>query len=183
MTYQKLNPNYDNADADADADADESSLLVLTAVDVSPSFSLGQDGVATKKNHGVRMIVVVAICFLLGTMAVIHQGSSNSRAVGSSDALLLRQNQAAPVFNPSQGTYYLAPTSELYAPNTSNVCFKDKDNAGKYCWYTQKGSEPYGNWEVDPNPHGNNNCGPMCTVFFCGPDEGNNFHQLPSNDT
>ena len=47
MTYQTTTPNYDTADVDAD----DSSLLVLTAVDASPSFSLGQDdGVATKKN-------------------------------------------------------------------------------------------------------------------------------------
>ena len=41
---------------------------------------------ATKKNHdGVRMIVVVAICFLLGTMAVIHQGNSSSSNIRAPD--------------------------------------------------------------------------------------------------
>ena len=70
MTYQKPTPNYDNAE--------ESSSLFLTVADASPSSLFGQDGVATKKNHGVHMIAVVAIYFFVGTNAVIHQGSSFS---------------------------------------------------------------------------------------------------------
>ena len=79
MTYKTQTPNNDNTDAD------ESSSLFLTVADASPSFLLGQDGVATKKNHGGRMIVVVAICFLLGIIAVTHQGNSSSSNIHAPD--------------------------------------------------------------------------------------------------
>ena len=148
MTYQNPTPNYDNADADSEA----SSLLTVVAASPSPSFSSGRpDRVATKKN-GAPMVAVVATCFLLlGTIAVIYQGNSNSRAVDLSDALLLRQNP-------------------LYATGTSDVCYKDKDNAGKYCWYIfDLHPYPEEQWEIAPTPHGNNNCGQMCTEFAaCG---------------
>ena len=75
MTYQKPTPNYDNADADAD----ESSSLCLTVADASPSSSLGQGRVATKKN-GVLMVAVVATCFLLGTIY-----STNPTSVRNND--------------------------------------------------------------------------------------------------
>ena len=156
MTYQNPTPNYDNADAD------ESSSLFLTVADASPpSSAFGPAGVATtkKKNGGPMRVMIATSLFLLGTLAVIYGGSSssnsNNRAVGLSDALLLRQkNQAA----------------KLYAPGTSDVCFADKRNTGKYCWYINS-STPYPaeQWEIAPTPHGNNNCGQMCTEFAaCG---------------
>jgi len=82
MTYQTSNPNYDTTDADAD----EASLLVCTAVDASPGLSFGHDeGLATKKKHGVpRVAVVVATCLFLATLVVLYPGSrirsSNNRA-------------------------------------------------------------------------------------------------------
>ncbi|OEU14173.1 hypothetical protein FRACYDRAFT_240704 [Fragilariopsis cylindrus CCMP1102] len=75
MTYQKPTPNYDNADADAD----ESSSLFLTVADATPTSSLGQERVATKKN-GVLMVAVVATCFLLGTIY-----STNPTSVRNND--------------------------------------------------------------------------------------------------
>ena len=95
MTYQqKLNANDDNTDAD------EASALFLTVADASSSSSssLGQDDwVATKKNHGVRMIVVVAICILLGTMVVIHGGSGSGRSNirAPDDTTMLNQDMMA----------------------------------------------------------------------------------------
>ena len=90
MTYQKPSPHYDTADAD------EASSLVLTVVDASPSFSLGPDGVATKKKNGVpTMRAMITMCFVLGTLVVLYGGrsgrnSNTARSTGGLSAALLR---------------------------------------------------------------------------------------------
>ena len=151
MTYQNPTPNYDNADAD------ESSSLFLTVADASPSsFAFGLAGVAAKqkKNGGPMRAMIATSLFLLGTLAVIYGGSSssnsNNRAVGLSDALLLRQkNQAA----------------KLYAPS-ADFCFQATGVVpAQYCW-SPTDEVPYlGNWKQVPSySHGNDNCGPLCTV-------------------
>ena len=98
MTYQKPSPHYDTADAD------EASSLVLTVVDASPSFSLGPDGVATKKKNGVpTMRAMITMCFVLGTLVVLYGGrsgrnSNTARSTGGLSAALLRgPNPAASV--------------------------------------------------------------------------------------
>ena len=155
MTYQKSTQHYDD-----NADADESSSLFLTVATASPSFSLGHDGEATTKKNGVPVRAMIATCiFLLGTLAVLYSGGSGSsnRTAGTSEALLLGHTQAAPA---------------LYDP-FQDFCFADKDNPGKYCWHDSRfmggcGScwpFPMEQWEIDPNPHGNNNCGQLCDQF------------------
>ena len=149
MTYQTSSPHYDTADAD------ESSSLVPPVVDASSSFSLGQHGVSSKKNRVPTMRVMIVTCFLLGTLAMLYggRGSSNTdtnHADGTSEALLLRHNQAAPVYDPSQA-----------------FCFKDRDNDDKYCWYSTD-NFPVGNWEgfTCAGGHGCAQCGPKCTSVY-----------------
>ena len=89
MTNQKPTKTHD----------DEASLL-LTSVTASPapSFSLGQDGVATKKKNGGvprRMMIVTTVCVFLGTLAVLYGGRggrSHIRSDGTLEALLLGHN-------------------------------------------------------------------------------------------
>ena len=158
MTSQKLTPNYDNAD-------EASSLLTIATASPAPSFSLRPDGVATTKKNGVPTMraMIATACFLLGTLAVLYSGGRGSNrhnnthlTGGISAALVLGQNQAASVYDPCKPA--------LYAPAT-DICFADKDNAGKYCWYTDDHSLPYGNWKVD-GKHGNNNCGEQCIYAY-----------------
>ena len=116
----------------------------------------------SKKKNGVPSIraMIVTTCLSLGTLAVIcygGSGSSNSifhHAADTSEALLLRHNQAAPgVYDP-----------RVYDPK-QDFCFKDTDNAGKYCWYPEDKSPCPGQpqWKgVDG--HGYNNCGLLCTA-------------------
>jgi len=69
------------------------------------------------------MRAMIATCFLLGTLAVIHGGSGSSSTANSgglSEALLLRQNQAAPVYTPGQDYCFM----EQYG----------KYGDSKYCW-------------------------------------------------
>ena len=146
MTYRKPTQTQDDDNVNDEA----SSLLAIgTASPSSSSCSFGPGGgvPARTKKTGVPMRAVIATCFLLGTIAVIYGGNSSSnssiRAVGSSDALLLRQNQAAP----------------LYDSNT-DYCFKSK-TADQYCWYPTD-SFPDGRWK-GVGGHGDNNCGPTCT--------------------
>ena len=62
-------------------------------------------------------------------------------------------DQDASVFDPSQ-----------------DFCFKDTDNAGKYCWYPEI-KFPVGNWKA--GARGYNDCGPQCTsVTDCLPAVG-----------
>ena len=105
---------------------------------------------STKKKNVVSMIrAMISTCFLLGTLAVFHGGSGSSSSSSStansgglSEALLLRQNQAAPVYDPRA------------------FCFKDNDNDDKYCWCLTD------NFPVDENwiyiGRGYNSCGPAC---------------------
>ena len=81
---------------------------------------------ATKKKNGIPMRAMIAMCFLLGTLAVLYSHLTG----GTSEALLLGQNQAA---------------SRVYDPN-QDYCFADTDNPGKYCWFCFD-DYPYGNWE------------------------------------
>ena len=46
----------------------------------------------SKKNHVVCMIAVVAICFLLGTITVIHEGSSGSNNYAPDDNTMLNKD-------------------------------------------------------------------------------------------
>ena len=146
MTYQP--PTTQTQDDDVKVDEASSLLTIATAAPAS-SFSFGPGGgvPARTKKTGVPMRAVIATCFLLGTIAVIYGGNSSSnssiRAVDSSDALLLRQNQAAP----------------LYDSNT-DYCFKSK-TADQYCWYPTD-SFPDGRWK-GVGGHGDNNCGQYCT--------------------
>ena len=138
MTYQKPTPNYDNTDADAD----ESSSLFLTVADASPSSSLGQGRVATKKN-GVLMVAVVATCFLLGT---IYSPYLQKKKYLGSSSILLGQDQEA-----------------VYTPGR-DYCFKATHvDFAQFCWYATN-SMPYGDW-AEFSGAGNNNCGPLCTSF------------------
>ena len=76
MTYQQPSPTHD-------ADADEASSLLLTVA--------GGGGVpATKKKHGVPTMraMIVMICFLLGTLAVLYYGGRATSSGGISAALL-----------------------------------------------------------------------------------------------
>ena len=157
MTYQKTSPNNDNAE-------EESSLLTIVTASPDPSLSFGQEGgdvpATKKKNGGVPMRLMIATtCILLGTLAVLYGGrsSSHTRSGGLAADLLRSQNQAP----------------ELYAPGGYDKCYRDKDNPGKYCWHDSRfmggcGScwpFPMEQWEIDPNPHGNNNCGQLCDQF------------------
>ena len=143
---------YQNLTQKHDDNADEASLLLLT---VAGGVS------ATKKTHGVSMRAMIATCFVLlvlGTLAVLYSGGSGSgntnRTDGSSEALLLDHNQAAPyVYDPKR--YY---------------CNTDTDNPGKYCWFpTDK--LPCGNWKGEDG-HGYNDCGPLCALGFFDHDDG-----------
>ena len=144
MTYPKPSPTHD------DDDADEASSL-LTIITASPAPSLGQNGVSAtkKKNGGVLMQAMIATsCFFLSTITVIYSGGSGSsntnRTDGTSEALLLGQNQAA---------------SMVYDP-TQDFCFEDKANLGKYCW--GRGNEfPCGHWK-GVSGQGSGYCGPYC---------------------
>ena len=147
MTYQKQSQTHD----------DEASLL-LTVVTASPapSLSLVQGGgmPARKKKNGVPMMrAVIATCSLLGILAVIYYGgrdvSSNTAGLGGiSAALLLGQNQAASVYDPSQ-----------------DFCFTDHDHPGKLCWYPIH-RYPCGNWRGgDSSVDGQ--CGDKCTKVYC----------------
>ena len=52
-------------------------------------------------------------------------------------------------------------TVRRYDPS-KDFCFQDKDNDGKYCWYTtNKWGLPYGNWEGVTGA-AYDNCGPEC---------------------
>ena len=158
MTYQKTSPNNDNA-------VEESSLLTIVTASPDPSLSFGQEGgdvpATKKKNGGVPMRLMIATtCILLGTLAVLYvgSGSSSTASSGGLAADLLRSQNQAP---------------ELYAPGGYDKCYRDKDNPGKYCWHDSRfmggcGScwpFPMEQWEIDPNPHGNNNCGQLCDQF------------------
>ena len=133
MTYQNLIQKHDDK-------ADEASSLLLTVAG-------GGGGVpATKKKHSVPMRAMIATFVLLGSLAVIYGGrgsSSTANSAGISAALLLSQNQAAP----------------LYDSNT-DYCFKSK-TADQYCWYNTD-SFPDGLWK-GVGGHVDNNCGPKCT--------------------
>ena len=156
MTYQKPIPNYDNADAD------QASLLVLTAVDASPSISLGQGGgvPARKKKNGVPTMRarIVLICFLLGIFAVIYyggRGSSHTSSSDISDALLLGHNQAAPLYDPKR-----------------DHCFTDEQHHGKFCWFPLSHIVPCGGgrWKGSKGDFGK--CGEKCTKVLCYRDDG-----------
>ena len=150
MTYQKPSQHYDD-----NADANESSSLFLTVADASPpSSAFGHDGEATTKKNGVPVRAMIATtCFVLGTLAVLYYGGSSNthRTDGTSEALLLGQNQAAPA---------------LYGEN-KDYCFADNDNPGKYCWYPTD-NFPVGNW-AGVGGHGDDNCGPQCTDVVAKP--------------
>ena len=120
--------NDDNVD-------EASSLLTIVPVSSAPSFSLSQNGVASKKNGAPMMRAVIATtCFLLGTLAVLFSGGSGSSSSNTASsgvlsvALLLGQNQAASVYDPSH-----------------DWCFTDHDNPGKLCWYPIH-RYPCGSW-------------------------------------
>ena len=134
MTYQKLTHNDDNAD-------EASSLFLAVAGGGVPATK--------KKKNGVPMRAMIATCFLLGTLAVLYYGrgrSNTNHTDGTSKALLLGQNQAAPVYNPDH-----------------DFCFADTDNPGKYCWFCFD-NLPVGNWKGEGG-HVYNDCGDMCTEF------------------
>ena len=104
-----------------------------------------------KKKIGVPMRAMIAtLCFLLGTLAVLYSGgrgrSNTNRTGGTVEALLLGQNQDAPV---------------VYDP-IQDFCFKDNANANKYCWYTHD-YFPFGNWVGWDAAYGQ--CGDKCTIF------------------
>ena len=146
MTYQKLTHDDDNVD-------EASSLLTIVTVSPAPSFSLSQNGVASKKNGAPMMRAVIATtCFLLGTLAVLFSGGSGSSSSNTASsgvlsvALLLGQNQAASVYDPSH-----------------DWCFKDNDNDGKYCWFPTH-NYPCGNWGGWDAAY--DNCGPKCTTVY-----------------
>ena len=152
MTYQKPTQHYDN-------NADEPSSLFLTAADASPSFSLGQVGVATTKKNGVPMRVMIATtCFFLGTLAVIHYGRSNintHRTESTSEALLLGHTQVGPAFDPCYDHCFKATQVEF----------------DQYCWYpTQIAMFPSGNWKKAEGA-GYDDCGPECTVQVYDPSQ------------
>jgi len=151
MTYQQPFQTHD-------CDTGEEASSLLTSV------------TGSKKKNGVPSIraMIVTTCLSLGTLAVIcygGSGSSNSifhHAADTSEALLLRHNQAAPgVYDP-----------RVYDPK-QDFCFKDTDNAGKYCWYPEdKTPFPgYPQWK-GASGHGYDNCGLLCTSL-CDDDDNN----------
>ena len=153
MTYPNpTHTQHKNNNAD-----EASSLLTIVTAFPAPASTLRQDGdvpTTKKKNGGVLMrTMIVTTCFLLGTIAVIfYGGSSNTNsninhASSTSEALLLRHNQAAPMYDPNQA-----------------YCFKDKDNDDKYCWYPTD-NYPFGNWGGVTGA-AYNNCGPQCTKVY-----------------
>ena len=152
MTYQTPTQTHDY-------DTAEEASSLLTSV------------TGSKKKNGVPTIqAMIGTCLLLGTISVIYYGGSDSsnstfhHAADTSEAFLLRHNQAAPgVYDPKQ-----------------DFCFKDTDNAGKYCWYPEDKS-PYGNW-VGDGGHGYSDCGLKCTDDASGEmpcvPAGGSFHGL-----
>ena len=158
MTYQTTTQTHD-----CDTVEEASSLLTSVTGSPAPSFPFGQGGgggggvsARKKKNRVPSTRALIVTCLLLGTVAVIYYGGSGSsntnfqRADDTSEALLLRHNQAAPVYDPSQA-----------------FCFKDRDNDDKYCWYSTD-NFPVGNWEgfTCAGGHGCAQCGPKCTSVY-----------------
>ena len=81
MISPKQTPNYDNVD-------EASSLLTVVTASPAPSSSSRQDRVATtkRKNGGVPMrtrTMIVTTCFLLGTIAAVYYGGSNTNRTAS----------------------------------------------------------------------------------------------------
>ena len=96
--------------------------------------------------------MIVTTCVVLGTLAVLSggRGSSSRRRhthSGGLAAVLLRKAH---------------DTSYDYDPS-KDFCYKDTDNAGKYCWYpTDAVPCPGGQWKGEGG-HGYHDCGRKCT--------------------
>jgi len=129
--------------------------------------------------------MIATTCFLLGAVAVLYSSGRGSNRHnnthlpgGTSEALLLGQNQAAlEVYEPcpdhpgpnndpygNLGKALVPPA--VYNPCT-DYCFSDKANPNKFCWYpTARFPYPAGQWSGD---HGDARCpGPLCTKFADG---------------
>ena len=64
------------------------------------------------------------------------------------------------------GSKFKGCVPPLYNPSL-DFCFRDNDNANKYCWYNYD-NLPCGNWKGEGG-HDFNNCGPPCTnVYISG---------------
>ena len=157
MTYQKQNQTHD----DDNVDEASSLLTIVTASPSSPSCLFGPGGgvPARRKKNSIPIRAVIATCGLLGTLVVMCSGGSGSRSNASSDgtseALLLGQNQAAlEVYEPYPdlpGSNYdpcWAPWC-VYDPST-DYCFKDIHTGAPknlYCWYPiDRFPYPRGQW-------------------------------------
>jgi len=157
MTYQKQNQTHD----DDNVDEASSLLTIVTASPSSSSCSFGPGGgvPARRKKNSIPIRAVIATCVLLGTVAGIYSGGSDSRSNASSDgtseALLLGQNQAAlEVYE--QYPDHPAPNYDpcwapwcVYDPRT-DYCFKDIHTGAPknlYCWYPiDRFPYPRGQW-------------------------------------
>jgi len=162
MTYPNATPPKHNDDDNFD---EASSLLTIATAAPTSSVSFGQEGMPAKKkkkNGGAPMRAMIATtCFFLGILAVIYGGSGSSsnnthRTDGTTEALLLGQNQAALEY-PS-----------YYDPST-DFCFWDAD-ANILCWIPPfKNCSPYPRrqWrDISDRALGVGNCGDRCTT--CG---------------
>jgi len=153
-------PNATQKHKDDDKVDEASSLITIATAAPAASVSFGHEGmpVKKKKNGGAPMRAMIATtCFFLGTLVVIYGGRGNSSSSnntqgidGTSEALLLGQNQAA---------------LEVYDPST-DFCFGDNANANIYCWYPGGGrlGVPRGQWRWIGG-RGDGDCGDRCTNF------------------
>ena len=165
MTYQKQNQTHD----DDNVDEASSLLTIVTASPSSSSCSFGPGGgvPARRKKNSIPIRAVITTCVLLGTLAGIYSGGSGSssnnthRTDGTSEALLLGQNQAAlevyepypdlpgPNYDPYGNPGIALVPPMVYDPST-DYCFKDIHTGAPknlYCWYPiDRFPYPRGQW-------------------------------------
>ena len=145
MTYQTSpTPTHD-------VNVEEASSLLLTRGTPAPS-SCSCRPKTTMVPTTMRAMIVTTACVVLGTLAVLSggRGGSSSRHTRSGDL-------ATELLRTAHDTSY------DYDPS-KDFCYRDNDNAGKYCWYPTD-IYPCGNWDGESG-HGYHDCGRKCTQII-----------------